>query len=87
MADKRFDPDDPMEFIGVGVNSDAEGFRTMTEAIIEEYLLMGWSEEQVLEMFRQPFYQLPYAIRQHKGEPYVREAIARVRRLWTEGGV
>lgn len=85
MADKCFDPDDPMQFMGVGMGCDAATFDLMVETIVEEYMLLGWSDEHVLTMFRMPFYQLPYAIRQQKGEPYVKEIIARVRGAWKGG--
>jgi hypothetical protein len=83
MADKKFDPEDPMEFMGVGMASDAAGFQAMVDTIIEEYVLMGWSDALILKAFTTPFYQLTYAVYQQKGEPYVLEAIARVREAWS----
>lgn len=82
MTDKRFDPDDPMQFVGVGMPCDAAAFQCMTESIIEEYLMLGWPDAKILQMFRMPFYQLPHAILKLKGEEWVCETIARVRGLW-----
>ncbi len=83
MADKRFDAEDPMHFMGVGLECSPEEFDQMVETIIEEYLLLGWTDGMVLQMFKAPFYQLTHSILRVKGEPYVLEAIARVRKAWT----
>lgn len=83
MADKLFDPEDPMHFMGVGMACDPKEFDEMVEAVIEEFLLMGWTDRMVLQMFHTPFYQLPYSVLQQKGEAYVLEAMARVRKAWT----
>jgi hypothetical protein len=83
MADKRFDPEDPMNFVGVGMECSPEEFDRMVETIIEEYMLMGWTEARIRDMFRMPFYQLTHAIYLQKGEPYVQARIDRVRNAWS----
>jgi hypothetical protein len=82
MAEKEFDPEDPMQFIGVGMECDAETFDRMVETIIEEYLLLGWPDETIYSMFTLEYYQLPHAVFKSKGEAYVRSAIRKVRRMW-----
>lgn len=86
MADKCFDPEDPMEFIGVGMLSNEQGFADMVEAIVEEYMMLGWPDRVILGMFRNPFYQLPHAVYRLKGEPYVQGVIRRVREMWSAAG-
>lgn len=83
MAEKHFDAEDPMAFVGVGMECDEANFNEMVEAVIEEFMLMGWPDARILEMFRQPFYQLPHAVLKLKGEPYVSDAIARIRKMWS----
>ena len=57
--------------------------RAMTECFIEEYLRLGYYEETVLELFRNPFYQATHAVYQAHGEGYVRELIRSVRNCTT----
>jgi hypothetical protein len=82
MANKELDPEDPMAFVGVGMECDEKNFNEMVETIIEEFMLLGWPDSTILEMFRQPFYQFPHSILRLKGEPYVMATILRVRKAW-----
>ena len=54
------DPDesDPMEIVGVVLDRpiDDRGLDDMARTFVEEYTLMGWSPERILDMFRRPFY-------------------------------
>ena len=54
------DPDasDPMEIVGVVLDRpiDDRGLDDMARTFVEEYALMGWSPERILDMFRRPFY-------------------------------
>ena len=80
---KRFTPEDPMELVGVGLpdgNMDA-----MAECLIEEYMLMGWTERQLMNLFTKPNFRTTHHIYREKGEEYVRALIQRVRDKWSEG--
>jgi hypothetical protein len=87
MADKRFDPEDPMEMMAVGLPCSSEDYDAMVEAIIEEFFWMGWPDETIFHMFEHSFYQLPHAVLKQRGEPYVRDAIRRVREAWRPKGI
>lgn len=72
--------DDPMEFVAVplpGGDSDQ-----MAECVIEEFLLMGWSERQLMTLFTHPKFQATHRIYLDRGEAHVRELIARVGAAW-----
>lgn len=72
---------DPMALIGVSLPAGDE--ETMTRCLIEEYLLMGWSERQILLLFTRPCFHVTYGIYRAKGEAWVRARIDEIRREWT----
>ncbi|OGR81482.1 MAG: hypothetical protein A3I11_07070 [Elusimicrobia bacterium RIFCSPLOWO2_02_FULL_39_32] len=89
MEKKEFEQDDPMSLTGMVLPlSKEEGIKAeeaMVLCFIEEYLGMGFSEKEILKIFKDPFYQAPYEIFQTRGEPYVQNMIYKV--LNDEGGV
>lgn len=80
---KEFEEDDPMQMNATEIPCDEKHFDEMVEAIIEEYLMMGWNDEQILKLFQHEFFQMTYAIRKKKGEEFIRNKIASVRSMWT----
>ena len=80
MAEKEFDADDPMELVGVAPpGGDIE---QMAQCLVEEYIRDGWSDEDLLCLFRDSFYRATYRIYQEKGEEYVLALIGKVRQKW-----
>lgn len=80
MAGKAFDPDDPMELVGVAL---PEGdLDEMAECLVEELIRDGWDDENLLCLFRDPFYRAPYRIYQEKGETDILALIATLRQKW-----
>jgi hypothetical protein len=80
MVEKRLDPDDPMELVGV---TFADGnLEEMAECLIEEYIRDGWDDERLLHLFRDPFYRLTHQIYREKGEAYVLALISGLREQW-----
>jgi hypothetical protein len=71
------DEDDPMEFTGVLLPGDSTD--AMAETFVEEYMLMGWTDEKIFELFRDRFYMATHRVLRVKGEAWVRELIRRVR--------
>jgi hypothetical protein len=51
----------------------------MAETLIIEFIRMGWSDDRMLALFRNPFYQGPHSVCQQRGEEYVRTLIERLR--------
>lgn len=72
--------DDPMLLVAVPV---PEGeLERMAECLVEEYLLLGWGERQLMALFTRPFFQATHRIYREKGEEYVRALIERVIGNW-----
>lgn len=84
---KRAAEDDPMEFVAVGMPGGDPDL--MAECVIEEFLLMGWSDSQLLTLFKHPRFQATHQIYLERGEDYVRALISRVCTAWrpVAGGI
>ncbi len=84
-ADKEFDPEDPMELVGVEIpGGDAD---QLVGDIIQEYLFMGWTELQILFLFRSPHYMATHQIYRQRGETYVKERIQHMAEQWSRGWI
>ncbi|GIK82897.1 MAG: hypothetical protein BroJett024_40020 [Alphaproteobacteria bacterium] len=76
--------DDPMEFVAVGLpGGDPD---RMAECVIEEFLLMGWSDRQLMTLFKHPRFRATHQIYLDRGEDHVRALIARVGAAWRPVG-
>ena len=83
--DKEFDPEDPMELVGVEIpGGDAD---QLVGDIIQEYLFMGWTELQILFLFRSPHYRATHQIYRQRGERYVKGRIQHVAEQWSRGWI
>jgi hypothetical protein len=80
MVEKEFEPDDPMELVGVELPEG--GLEEMAECLVEELIRDGWDDEGLLHLFRDPFYRTTHRIYQEKGEVYVLDLISRLRQEW-----
>lgn len=80
MPKDELDPDDPMEAMAVAFPGDTT--EPMAEAFVEEYMLMGFGDAEILALFQDRFYMATHAVLRAKGEEWVRALIRRVR----EGG-
>ncbi|MBI3938970.1 MAG: hypothetical protein HY323_18510 [Betaproteobacteria bacterium] len=78
---KPADFEDPMELVGVQVLGG--DLRAMAECLVEEYLLLGWDERQLMLLFTRPCFRATHRIYRDKGEAYVRSLIQEVRDKWT----
>ena len=77
---KDFEEDDPYALVGQGFPCP-EGYDSMEEmarTFIEEYALLGHSEEFVFGLFRNPRYQGPHEVLVARGEAYVRGLLSGV---------
>ena len=83
MPKNEFDPEDPMELVGVELSSQSEAeLRDMALCFAEEFVREGWSEEELLAMFKNPFYKGPYLAWQQKGDAFIREVIKQASSMW-----
>ena len=83
MSKKEFDPEDPMELVGVELTSQSEAeLRDMALCFAEEFAREGWDEKQLLAMFKNPFYKGPYLAWQQKGDEFILEVIKEAFAMW-----
>ncbi len=82
---KHTEPEVPMELVGMRLPQG--NIEHMARCLIEEYMLLGWNEQQLLKLFTQPKFQATYRICQDKGEDYLRTLIHRVRDEWRQACV
>jgi hypothetical protein len=74
-ATRAVEPEDPMTLHATPVEGDVE---VMLHLLVQEYAWMGWNGEQILRLFRDPFYPALHGLWCQLGEAGVRERIARV---------
>ena len=79
--EKGFDPDDPLALVPAVMDMpmDEASYRQMAETFVEEYMLLGFSDEKIAELFRNPFFRATHEILKTKGETYVMELIKEIR--------
>jgi hypothetical protein len=82
MPKDEFDFEDPMELSGVTLPTEEDTSEAMCECFIEEFMHMGYDPQQLLALFRNPNYLGPNLVLQNRGEPFVRDRIAEVFRMW-----
>ena len=80
---KTFESEDPMELVGVSFEQepDEEALDEMACSIVEEYMRMGWTGENILRLFHNPAFKLTHNILQQRGESYVRGLVDSVDRV------
>ena len=79
MADKEFEPEDPLEPVAVALDTPGhDGMEAMARCFVEEFALMGWPPARIFRLFTIPEYAASYSIFQERGEQYVRSIIRSV---------
>lgn len=76
MPYKEPDAEDPMELVGVELPATEDNVLDMISCFAEEYARMGFTSEQILDLFRNPAYPPAYRAMQQVGEGKVRHMIA-----------
>ncbi|MBI2067744.1 MAG: hypothetical protein HYT77_07010 [Deltaproteobacteria bacterium] len=73
--------DDPLEIVQAffDVPADNSFYREMARTFIEEYMMIGWADDEILALFHEPYYRGTYDILQKKGETFVKNIIDEVR--------
>jgi len=82
---KEFDPEDPMELKAVPV-PDCDSAQVLDDIVLE-YLFMGWSDRQILGLFRSPFFGATHQIYQSKGHSFVEERVHHLAGQWQRGWI
>ncbi len=78
---KAFEPSDPHELIGIHLAEGDPDF--MAECLVEEYLLLGWTDQQLMALFTRPCFGMTHRIYLDRGHDYVSALIASTRAKWT----
>ncbi len=73
---------DPYELVGVVVPGDARQTEAMARAFIEEFILLGWNQKQLMSLFTSPLYLGTFRIYREKGEAWVRSLIEDLWAQW-----
>ena len=79
---KPAEADDPLELVAVAVAVDEATFDEMAACFVEEYVRDGWTDQRLLSLFRSPYYAGLHVIWLRRGEPWVRDLLARTRSRW-----
>ena len=83
MPKSEFDPEDPMEFVGVELPHQSENaLRDMALCFAEEFVRDGWDEEKIFGVFRNPFYKGPHLAWKQKGDEFIRSVIREAIHMW-----
>ena len=74
---KEFEQEDPMAMVQMFLDTPADDsfYDQMARTFVEEYMRMGWADEEILALFHEPYYRGTYDILQKKGEPFVKNLI------------
>ena len=76
------DPSDPNLLVGVMLPADAEAMRDMAYVFAEEFARMGYSREQLLWLFKNPFYGGAHGAYQALGETEILAIIDECVNVW-----
>jgi len=82
---KEFEPEDPMELVGIAM-PDCDSDQVL-DGIVQEYLFMGWSAQQILLLFWSPHYGATHQIYLEKGAEYVKQRIRSLAENWDRGWI
>ena len=85
MPKDEFDFEDPLELKGVSFCTQEDTTEAMCECFVEEFLRLGYNQEQLLALFRNPHYLGMRMILEKRGEPFVRATVAQVFARWGRG--
>jgi hypothetical protein len=80
MPKDEIEEDDPMELVGVALPyGDPD---ELACSIVEEFIRLGLTNQEILQLFREPFYAGAHAIWKRRGEEYVKSLVDRGRERW-----
>ena len=82
MPYKDPDPTDPNILVGVMLPSDAEATREMAYVFAEEFARMGYAREQLLGLFKTPYYTGAHGAYRDLGEEAIQEIIDECINAW-----
>lgn len=75
MPKNEFSPDDPLDLVGCEFEGTATDTENMARCFVEEYFWMGSTPQEILELFKNPFYCSPHQVYQRYGDDWVKGLI------------
>ncbi len=83
MPKDEFDPEDPMELVGVIAPELTESdIEEMAVCIVEEYVRTGMDDREIRRLFHNPVYRMTHEIYRQKGDVYIEALIEETRKKW-----
>ena len=82
MPYKEADPQDPQELVGVGFLADAETHLDMAYVFAEEFARLGFSEQRLVHLFRNPFYRSAHQAWRLLGEDRITAIVNEACQVW-----
>ena len=82
MPKDEFDFEDPLQLNGVSLLTQEDTTDTMCECFIEEFMRMGYGTEQILALFRNPYYLGMNMVLEKRGEEFIRERVDEIFARW-----
>jgi len=76
------DPTDPNMLVGVVLPADAEATRDMAYVFAEEFVRLGYDREQLLRLFKNPFYGGAHGVYRALGESETLSIIDECLNVW-----
>lgn len=76
------DPTDPLSLNGVQTPGEESSPREMAEVFIDEFFRQGFGREQILNLFRNPFYRSPHALFRLLGEEQIVAILQETALFW-----
>ncbi len=82
MPYKDADPEDPQELVGIGFPADGETHLDMAYVFAEEFARLGFSEQRLVHLFRNPFYRSAHQAWRMLGEERIAAIVGEACRVW-----
>jgi len=82
MVQKAFEPDDPMELVGIILPADAEAVRDMAYVFAEEFARLGFDQGRIMGLFQHPFYAGAHQAYRALGAEGIRAIVAECTQVW-----
>jgi len=76
------EPSDPMLLVGVELPAEEDSAEEMAYVLAEEFARLGYSEQRLLELFRQPFYAGAHHALELLGEDRIRSIVQEAAAMW-----
>jgi hypothetical protein len=81
--DEAFEPEDAVELVGIELPPiDEDTWVGMAQCFIEEYVRMGCTSTEIMDLARNPFYRALHDIVQQRGEAFVQQLIDEAMGQW-----